>query len=204
MKLDTAYHVLLELPGRYSIYKRIALLALSIFVSISCGYVWVTSHVALNNHYHSQANQLGSGLANQYQVILQRHLKEKNTDRMQLVVNTLVNDQFVLSASVFDQFGREVIAHPQSPKFRQLYTNTSVLTPLTFVSEIREDGKILGYLRLVMDGKLASSYVGQLEWAFLSRTLVIMLLALLTGIILTRSFYKWRMKSVKIKKERKF
>lgn len=203
MKLDSASHILLELPSKYSIYKRVALLALSIFVALSCVYVWLSSHLAMNHHYHTQANQLGTGLANQYQTILSQYLKEKNTDRMQLVVNTLSNDQFVLSASVFDQYGRSVISPPNTTQFLRLHAESSSLTPLTFVSEIRDNGELLGYLRLVMDGKLANSHVARLEWAFLSRTLVIMLLALLTGIILTRGFYKWRMKSIKIKKSRK-
>ena len=207
MKTGSTSHLLLDLPSRYSIYKRIALLALTLVLSIACTFVWYNTYVQLSNHSYKQANELGRGLANQYQVILSQYLHENNKERMALLINTIVNDKYVLAATIFDAEGREIISNPSDAHFLRLHSNNYELTPLTFVSEISQEGikqeNKLGYLRLVLDGSLANSHIEQLNAAYMQRVQIMMLLALLVGIILTRSFYKWRMKSMKVKKSKK-
>ncbi|UAA40078.1 hypothetical protein KIH87_06930 [Paraneptunicella aestuarii] len=202
MKITSTPHILLDLPSRYSIYKRIALLILAILLSLVCIYVWYTTYSQLNNYSNKQANELGRGLVNQYQVILSDYLLKKNHSKMQLIIDAIVNDQHVLAATIFDAEGREVISNPADKHFLRLYANHVELVPLTFVSEITSEGQKLGYLRLILDGSLANGSIEQLNNAYLQRALVMMLLALLVGIILTRSFYLWRMKSIKMKKPR--
>lgn len=202
MKIASTPHILLDLPSRYSIYKRIALLILAILLSLVCIYVWYTTYTQLNSYSNKQANELGRGLVNQYQIILSDYLKNKDHSKMQLIIDAIVNDQHVLAATIFDAEGREVISNPADKHFLRLYANHVELVPLTFVSEITYEGHKLGYLRLILDGSLTNGSIEQLNNAYLQRVQVMMLLALLVGIILTRSFYKWRMKSMKLKKPR--
>ena len=203
MKLNPTPHLLLDLPSRYSVYKRVVLLALTLFVAISTLYIWLSSHLSMNTHYFSQADKIGRGLSLQYQVILTEPVAKRDFARIQTILTALVQDPQILSASVFDASGRILAQNPDYLDFVHLHQKNAALTPLTFVGELHSSEKNqqvhLGYLRLVMDAQLANANIDKMEQAFISRTLVVMLLALLSGIVLTRSFYKWRMKSLKIK-----
>ncbi|MCY7296600.1 AhpA/YtjB family protein [Alteromonas sp. a30] len=207
MKLNSPPQQLLELPSRYSVFKRIALLVLTLLVVFSTLYVWLSSHASMNTHYFSQADEIGKGLTKQYQRILQMPVAKRDFDRINTILSAIVNDPQIITASVFDASGRVIAQQPQYQDFVHLHEQGSSVTPLTFMSELihpdKADASQLGYLRLVMDAKLANNNIEKMEHAFLSRTLVIMLLALLSGIVLTRSFYKWRMKSLKIKTQKR-
>lgn len=208
MKLNSAPHLLIDLPSRYSIYKRVFLLALTLVIASGSLYVWLSSHLSMNTHYYAQATNIGQGMVRQYQQILTEHVATKNFSRVNTVLEASIQDPHIISASVYDEFGRVIAQKPQYQDFVKLHHANSPNTPLTFVREFYRNNdkgqpQKIGYLRLVMDAKMAEANIAKMEQAFLSRTLVIMFLALMVGVILTRSFYKWRMKSLKIKSVKK-
>lgn len=199
MKFNSAPQLLIELPSRYSIYKRVFLLALTLVIALTTVYVWVSSHLSMNTHYYSQANTLGEGIAKQYQHILTHHVANKDFERINTVLEAAVNDPNVIAASVFDEFGQVIAQNPQYFDFVALHRAEHTPSPLTFVQtlSINNEGKRqeIGYVRMVMKAEMADANSAKMEHAFFQRTLVITALALIIGIILTRAFYKWRMQS---------
>jgi|GEM_PF-4287616 len=181
-------------------FKRVGLLILAIVVAIFAISVWLSSHLTLKSHYQTQSRTIGQELTRQYQTLLTEPLAQKQTERLSVMLGALVSDPHVLSASLFDRHGRKLLQQPETGDFihfialHQTLHQADQHAPHTFVMPLEKDGKSLGYLRVLFTQDLAKESMQQLEWAFVSRALLIMLLALLTGIILTRAFYKWRIR----------
>lgn len=196
MKTDHFLPLLMDFKIDQPTFKRIGLLMLVIVIAIFAISVWLSSHLTLKGHYQTQSRTIGKELTRQYQTILNEPLAQNQTGRLSVILGALVSDPHVLSASLFDQYGRKLQQHPETEHTHQFLAlhHTQKQPPHTFVMPLEKDGKQLGYLRVLFTQDLAKDSMQQLEWAFVSRALLIMLLALLTGIILTRAFYKWRIR----------
>lgn len=178
-------------PSTYSIYKRIANLALVIIGATICVNLWLLSADQAQNWHDKQANQLGRSLSYQGAKMLEEPLKENNMTALMQRLEALGEDPHVSGAAVFGRQGQIV---------ENLNGNVSVLAdfrlndekPLVFIREITSGGEILGYLRLLLDEEQVMVYHSDYQRQIYEQLLVLMMLAGAVGLLICRAFYKFR------------
>lgn len=192
MKDSATHHVLLDLPSRYSIYKRIVFLIVSLAVITSCLIMWYSNYGQIKFQLTKQADILGQTLTDQYAVLLEPYVSDKNKQRLEQVAQTLHNDPHVVSVAIYDQRGRTLINYPDQQSIVQMHLNSGTNTSLTYVDEITKDGQILGYLRLTLDESTVIKHQQNLKNTYFTQSQVFMIISLFVGVIVTRLFYKWK------------
>ncbi len=191
MRVSESPYGLLEQPSAFSIFKRIANLALVVIACLICVKLWLLSTEQANNWHAKQASQLGRSLAQYGAKVLAPVVKSNQPEQIAQQLALLAQDPHVVSVTIFDFQGRVM----DSTK-----TNTSVLAafvlednmPIVFVEEIREDDQILGYLRLLLDEQKVMLYHDDYQAHWYEQLLVLMLLSALLGLLLCRAFYKFQ------------
>lgn len=186
-------------PSTYSIYKRLANLALVVVAGLICVNLWLLSTDQASNWRDKQASQLGRSLVSYGAKVIAPDLAHGENQRITMQLKMLSSDPHVQGAAIFNHRG-EIIDSTHS--------NTSVLAsfllndnaPLVFVEEVRDDNKILGYLRILLDKQQVMQYHDDYQLQLYEQLLVLMILAALAGLLVTRAYYKFRFRHyVKVK-----
>ena len=178
-------------PSRYSIYKRIANLGLVVLATIICVNLWLLSTEQAQNWHDNQANQLGRSLAQQSAMVLAPALLEQNDVFISTQLANLVSDKHVVSAAVFNYRGQLLDSTESN---RSLLTNYRLRNdmPLVFIEEIVYQDSVRGYLRVLIEEQQVMVYHDEYQRQLFEQVLVLMGLAGAAGILLARSFYKFR------------
>lgn len=188
-----------SIHSNYSIFKRIGNMVLVIVFSIVCVNLWLLSQDEAENWYDKQAGQLGRSIAAYSAQVIALELQPKesidlNAQEIKNQLELIASDPHVLGVSLFDTKGK-IIDTTEG--------NISVLAnflieedaPLVFVEEITVDGKILGYLRLLLDEERIMLYHDDYQRHLYEQLSVMMLLAGLAGILIARVYYKVRFRN---------
>ncbi len=178
-------------PSTYSIYKRIANLALVIMGATICVNLWLLSADQAQNWHDKQANQLARSLSLQGANMLKVPLGNNDVSAIKQRLIDLGEDPHVSGAAVFGRQGQII---------ENLNGNVSVLAdfrlqqekPLVFIREIVVDGQIIGYLRLLLDEEQVMVYHSDYQRQIYEQLLVLMMLAGAVGLLICRAFYKFR------------
>lgn len=155
-----------------------------------------------------QTRYSGESIARQYAKLLQpafggkevsnsalssdADISQHQIDNIEAVASVLVDEPHVLALSVFDKDGRYIAPLPKIDSVVALSQSQNV-TPLTYVGTIESDnGNLLGYVTIHIDTQavLESPLTLRYQLALIAGILVF--LALVFGIYLTRAFYKSR------------
>ncbi len=108
------------------------------------------------------------------------------------VASILVNEPHILALSVFDKDGRYIAPLPQIDSVVSLSQSQSV-TPLTYVGVISDgDDNLLGYVNIHMNTQAVLESPLTLRYQLALIASILIFLALMLGIYLTRAFYKSR------------
>ncbi|WP_052154980.1 AhpA/YtjB family protein [Aliiglaciecola lipolytica] len=189
-----------KIPSNYSIFKRVANLTLLIVAAAICVNIWLLNTEQSQNWHNNQASQLGRSLAKYTADIIAPHLQEQQNTQILNYLDLLTKDSHVAGVSVYNRRGEVIESNEQ---------NSSVLAnflieddfPLVFVEEIVLDDKILGYIRLMLDEKQVMLFHAEYQNQIYKQLLVLMLLAGLVGLLITRAYYKVRFRHYqKVKK----
>lgn len=120
------------------------------------------------------------------------------------VASVLVNEPHILALSVFDKDGRYIAPLPQIDSVVSLNQAQSV-TPLTFVGVISdEDDNLLGYVNIHMNTKAVLESPLTLRYQLALIASILVFLALMLGIYLTRAFYKSRPWFIQVIESKRF
>lgn len=178
-------------PSTYSIFKRIVNLALVVAAVAICVNLWLLSTEQAQNWHAKQANQLGRSLSNQGALALAPAVADSDEQSITAYLDNLTTDPHVKSAAVFGQRG-QIINSTQA--------NLSLLTnyqmrekmPMVFVQEVVVEDQIKGYLRILLNEEKVMQYHDEYQAQLFEQTIVLMLLAGVAGLLITRAFYKFR------------
>lgn len=131
----------------------------------------------------------GSLLTAQYAQLLLQPMQAEDTLAITKTLNVLASDPRVLQAGVFDSRGVQIA--PVDP-LRSLLLQTGVA--VTHVKDIRnEAGSVLGYVRVLMrQSSEQFAPVPSLQFVQWLTMLTVALVGLVSGVYLTRFFYKAR------------
>lgn len=190
--------------SNFSIFKRIGNMVLVIVFSIVCVNLWLLSKDEADNWHSKQAGQLGKSIIAYSAKVIALQLQPRddrdlNAQEIKNQLELIATDPHVLGVSLFDTKGK-IIDTTEG--------NISVLAnfliaeeaPLVFIEEIKLDGKILGYLRLLLDENRIMLYHDDYQQHLYEQISVMMILAGLAGLLVARTYYKIRYRNyVKLK-----
>lgn len=139
-----------------------------------------------------QTAQPGTSISRQYAKIIQPALVANDRQQIEALISIANEEPEVISIQVFDAKGRYVAPLPKADNIVAL-TRASTVPPNTHVESIYNDnGQIIGYINVHIDTeKVLSSPISlRHQLGYIMSLLII--LTLITGIYVTRGFYKFR------------
>jgi membrane protein len=178
-------------PSRYSIFKRIANLVLVIIGCIICINLWLISSEQSLNWHSKQANQLGVSLSSLSGNILIDSLLEKNSQKLSRQLSYIAADPHVANVSLFDNKGRMLADENSESSVVSAYKSNTI-APLVFVQNITHNEQIIGYLSIILKEKKVMAYHSEYQKQLNQQLQMLMILAAIAGILITRAFYKVR------------
>lgn len=108
------------------------------------------------------------------------------------VLKVLTSEPHIINLAVFNSDGKYIAPLPKIPSVIEL-SKSDTLTPLTFVEDIHnEEGILLGYVNIHMNTNVVLENPLTLRSQLLFILLILLGLALILGVYMTRAFYKSR------------
>ncbi|MCF2946555.1 hypothetical protein L0668_00400 [Paraglaciecola aquimarina] len=181
----------LDIPTKYSVFKRMANLALVIVSVIICTNLWLVSSKQSLNWHKKQANQLGESLSALSGKVLTESILAQDSDSLGQQLAFINADPHVLSASLFDDKGRQLVDNQTSSSVVAAF-RLNDNKPLVFVENITHQGRLIGYLRILLKEEVVMAYHNEYQTQLNQQTIVLMLLALGAGMLVARAFYKFK------------
>ncbi|MFT6778284.1 MAG: membrane protein [Paraglaciecola sp.] len=178
-------------PSRYSIFKRIANLVLVIIGCIICINLWLIRSEQSLNWHSKQANQLGVSLSSLSGNILIDSLLEKNSQKLSQQLSYIAADPHVANVSLFDNKGRMLADENSESSVVSAYKSNTI-APLVFVQNITHNEQIIGYLSIILKERKVMAYHSEYQKQLTQQLQMLMILAAIAGILITRAFYKVR------------
>jgi membrane protein len=178
-------------PSRYSIFKRIANLVLAVVGSIACINLWLISSEQSLNWHSKQSNQLGISLSTLSGKILVSSLLENDSEKLSQQLSYIVADPHVAGVSLFDNKGRILADNNSALSVVDAY-KTKAIAPLVFVQDISHNKQVIGYLSIILKEKEVMAYHSEYQKQLNQQVQMLMILAAIAGILVTRAFYKVR------------
>ena len=178
-------------PSRYSIFKRIAILVLAVMGCIACINLWLISSEDSLNWHAKQANQLGNSLSTLSGNILISSLLENDSEKLTQQLNYIVADPHVAGVSLFDSKGRILAVNNSASSVVATY-KLNTISPLVFVHNITHNQQVIGYLSIILKEKAVMAYHREYQQQLNQQVQMLMILAAIAGILITRAFYKIR------------
>ncbi|MFQ3192057.1 MAG: membrane protein [Paraglaciecola sp.] len=178
-------------PSRYSIFKRIANLILAVVGSIACINLWLISSEQSLNWHSKQADQLGVSLSSLSGNILMSSLLKNDLDELGQQLNFIAADPHVAGVTLFDDKGRVLSDNSATLSVVDAY-KANIISPLVFVQNILHDQQVIGYLSIILKEKKVMAYHSEYQKQLNQQVQMLMILAAIAGILITRAFYKVR------------
>jgi membrane protein len=189
----------LDRPSNYSIIKRLVNLALVTVGIVICVNLWLAHSRQAQQWYQVQANQLGQSLSQLSAQLLRQALMDDNKSLLAEHLTYLRQDANVLAVALYNQKGQ--LIEEQDDKLSILARVQQENQPsLVFIQAIRAENKVIGYLRLVLDEEKVMQHHRTYQQQLFEQVEVLMALAALVGLILTRAFYTLRYRQYRQKK----
>jgi len=178
-------------PSRYSIFKRIANLILAVVGCIACINLWLISSEQSLNWHSKQANQLGVSLSSLSGKILISSLLQNDSKALRQQLGYIVSDPHVAGVSLFDNKGRILADNNAALSVIAAYKSKGI-SPLVFVQNITYNEQTIGFLSIVLKEKEVMAYHSEYQKQLNQQLQMLMILAAIAGILITRAFYKFR------------
>ena len=178
-------------PSRYSIFKRIANLVLAVVGCIACINLWLISSEQSLNWHSKQANQLGISLSSLSGKILISSLLQNDSKALKQQLGYIVSDPHVAGVSLFDNKGRILADNNVALSVISAYKSKGI-SPLVFVQNITHNEQTIGFLSIVLKEKEVMAYHSEYQKQLNQQLQMLMILAAIAGILITRAFYKFR------------
>jgi membrane protein len=176
---------------KFSALKRISNFILAVCIVVIGVNLWFMHSKNANEWYNLESEQLGRSLASQAARMLAGPLQKDDTDSIENYVSTIETDSFVKGTSLYDQSGKTIKSFDDNYSIIEEF-RVKNQPPLIFVEDIIYEGKIIGYVKLLLDREAIIKHHKAFNQTQLMQTGLIILLTAICAMILTRLFYKIR------------
>jgi membrane protein len=181
----------MQMPSSYSIFKRIANLILAVVAIIICINLWLMNNEQAANWHKNQTNQLGRSISLLATKVLTQPLISNDSQAMSEQLEFAAADPHVTGVALYNVKGQLIDERKNGASVLARH-QLEQQTPLVFVEEIKYEGQILGYFRLMLSEQKVMEFHEQYQQQFFQQLQVLMLLAAAGGLLLTRAWYKFR------------
>lgn len=181
----------IQQQSHYSIFKRIANLILATAGVIICIKLWLISSEHSVNWHTKQSNQLGVSLSALSGNMLASSLLTKNSDEISEKLAHIAADPHVAGVSLFDNKGRLLAGNNSTYSVIAAY-KLNKISPLVFVQKISHQQQTIGYLNVILKEQTVMEFHSEYQKQLNQQVQMLMLLAAIVGILITRAFYKVR------------
>lgn len=172
-----------------SLYKRIGSLILTVIAISIAVNLWLLSNHHAQNWHTNQAAQLGRSLGQQAALSLVSALSSDNQEIIKQRLQDLLSDPHISQASIYDQRGRLLASTSENHSVVAQF-KTAQQQPLVFISEIKRQEKIIGYLRLYLLEQQVMRHHYVYQQQLLQQLLLVMIFIAVIAILMTRAYYQ--------------
>ncbi|MBL4630900.1 MAG: hypothetical protein JKY14_06980, partial [Paraglaciecola sp.] len=141
--------------------------------------------------HSKQANQLGISLSSLSSKVLISSLLENDSQRLSQQLGYIMADSHVSGVSLFDNKGRILADNNSASSVVSAYKSNTI-SPLVFVQSISHNQQVIGYLSIILKEKEVMAYHSEYQEQLNQQVHMLMILAAIAGILVTRAFYKVR------------
>lgn len=185
----------IQLPSGYSIFKRIANLVLVVATVVVCINLWLISSKHSTNWHNKQANQLGNSLTSFAANILTKTLIAKDPTLLTEQLSYIASDPHVDSVTIYDDRGQLLADNNASASVVATFKLRS-FSPLVFVRKITHEQQTIGYLSVILNEQAIMAFHSEYQHQLNQQLQMLMVLAAIFGIVITRAFYKLRYRQI--------
>jgi membrane protein len=196
-----------------SVYRRLSQVALSVVLLIVVLDMWISANSVGEKLQSDHTASLTRQLAQQSALVAMRFIKQKQADELTVMLNDLITDPFIQQSMVYDKTGKIIAQSADSVTAHQAHIDKiepfDALTPVNaplppspqlkmYVTEIYDDDKLLGYLRI---GYLQTKAIKEpllFHNNIMRQILLMMLICGVIGFMLTRGFARFSRNSYRI------
>ena len=182
----------LELPSTYNIYKRLANLALALVAAVLAINIWLYGDGQDRQILQAQANQLGQTLISHSAKLTAQLMQEDDLGAAQQALEQLVEDNHVLSATLYNEKGELLFKVGDPTPLLERFRTSAKEKPLVYVQEVFQHESLVAFIRLTMDRDQVMQHYQQYSRSHWQQTQLLMFLTFCLGILVTRTFYKFR------------
>lgn len=175
----------------YSIFKRISILIIVILAVVIIVNLNLMHTQNANQWYQVESEQLGRSLAQQAAKLVAGPMANNDTELLNRAIELVDDDKFIQDAVIYNAQG--VRLDKQLNAFNML-EKQSDQNIIVFVEDIIHESKIIGYIKLVLDKQLITQHHQQFNQKQMQQTILVVVLASIFTLLLTRLFYKTREK----------
>jgi membrane protein len=185
----------IHLPSGYSIFKRLANLVLVVATVVVCINLWLISSEHSTNWQNKQANQLGNSLTSFAAKVLTSTLLVNDPSLLTEQLSYLASDPHVESVTLYDEKGRLLAENNTSTSVVATF-KLKPFNPLVFVRKITHQQQTIGYLSLILNEQAVMAFHSEYQHQLNQQLQMLMVLAAIFGIVMTRAFYKLRYRQI--------
>ena len=127
--------------------------------------------------------------------IMINSLLKNDSDKLTQQLSYINADPHVASVSLFDNKGRMLADNNSAPSVVAAYKSNTI-SPLVFVQNIIHDEQVIGYLSIILKEKEVMAYHSDYQKQLNQQVQMLMILAAIAGILITRAFYKIRYRQI--------
>ncbi|MDN4500876.1 AhpA/YtjB family protein [Alteromonadaceae bacterium BrNp21-10] len=182
------------LPSGHSIFKRLANFVLAVAIAFIILYLWLNNVIQDQQQLQHQANQLGKTISQQNAKFITDKLVNNELDSISQQLQYLQTDPHIRSVALFSDQGKMLLGTDDEAPIIELLQQEENSDLLVYVQEIVHEQKVIGYLRVLLWRDKVLQYYRQYQQEILYQAMLLVILALLVGVLLTRGFYKIKYK----------
>lgn len=172
-----------------SIFKRISsliVLVCSIAIAIN---LYIMHSQNAQQWYEIETEQLGRSLTLQAASLLSQPMASEDEVMVSDYIDMLNKGMFIEGAVVFDDLGIKLSDTQDTVSIIDM-VQESPYEPLVFVEDIIFEGQTLGYVKLILNREEITEHHLAFNRNQLTQTLLIIALAMIISMLITRLFYK--------------
>lgn len=178
-------------PKKFAVIKRLSNAILVVLIAVISVNLWLMHNTSAKAWYSIESEQLGRSLASQAARMLATPLANDDEQAIDAFVADIEAGGFVKGSALYDEQGKIIKSYNQDHSVVALF-RIGTQQPLVFVEDIVADGKVVGYIKLVLDRQAVTEHHQVFTNSYLKSTLLTIVLTAICASLITRLFYKIR------------
>lgn len=183
-----------EEQSKGPVYKRILYLIIIVAIATAVGLLLLRSQYGVNTQLLVYSNQIGNQVSEQYSLLIQQAIIEKDDKRLSQIISNLRNQPNILDAALFDKSGVIIVPFIDQKTYIETKIQNINRSSITFVVEINVEDSTVGYLNVQFDHKAIVESQNQIKEYYDFQSSVLMMLCFALGILVSRHYYLWKIK----------